>query len=127
MGSIIIRVLVLSLAALGVYKVFPQVSKPVDYYITKPSFQTGFVKPAVNLANKVLPSKLQLPVPTAVMGVSTDASSSSPIKEISDQVAKQAADLAGEQIKQLKISATDSFCKVLIEKIQTECGKSVQP
>lgn len=127
MGNILIRTLIVVLAALGIYKTFPQVSRPVDYYIKNPNFQTGVVRPAINIANRALPSKLQIPTPEAVMGISTDASMSSPLKEVTDQVTKQATDLAGEQIKQIRINATDTFCKVLIEKIQTECGKSVQP
>ena len=127
MGNIIIRTLIIVLAAVGVYKIFPQVAKPVDYYIKNPKFQNSVISPAINVANKVLPSKLQLPTPSAVMGVSTDASMSSPIKDLTDEVSRQAANLAGEQINQLRQSATDTFCKVLIEKIQSECGKSVQP
>ena len=127
MGNILVRALVVILALVGVYKIFPQVQRPVDYYIKNPKFQTGVVVPAVNLANKALPTKLQIPTPSMVMGVSVEATASSPIKEITDEVTRQAADLAGEQINQLKVSATDTFCKVLIEKIQTECGKSVQP
>lgn len=127
MGNIIIRILIVVLAALGIYKTFPQVSKSVDYYIKNPKFQSGVLSPAVGIANKVLPDKLQLPTPSEVMGVSTDASMSSPLKEITDEVTKQASILAGEQIDQIKKSASDTFCKVLIEKIQTECGQSVQP
>lgn len=126
MGSILIRVLIVMLASLGVYKTFPQVSRPIDYYIKNPKFQSDVLSPAVNLANKALPTKLQIPTPALVMGASTDASTSSPIKEITDEVSRQAAEIAGEQIDLIRKSATDNFCKVLIEKIQTECGQTIQ-
>jgi hypothetical protein len=122
MGNIVIRTVIIVLAAIGVYKVFPQVQKPVDYYIKNPKFQNSVVSPAITIANKVLPPKLQLPTPSAVMGISTESSTVSPIKQITDEVGRQAANLANEQIVQIKKSATDNFCKVLMEKIQSECA-----
>lgn len=127
MGNILVRVILVALAFIGIYKTFPQIARPVDYYIQDPKFQSGVVLPAVNLANKALPDKLQIPAPAAVMGTSIDASISSPIKELTDEVSRQAANLAGEQINLIRKSATDAFCKTLIEKIKTECGDPGQP
>ena len=122
MGNIFIRIVLITLASVGVYKTFPQISKPVDYYLKNPKFISNIVHPAVNTANKVLPEKLQIPTPPAIMGVTTDSSTSSPIKELTDEITRQAASVAGEQIEQLKKSASDAFCSALVEKIKTECG-----
>jgi hypothetical protein len=127
MGSIIIRTIIVILAGIGVYKIFPQVQVPVDYYLKNPQFQNSVISPAITMANKVLPAKIQIPTPAAVMGVSVDASAVSPVKQITDEVSKQAANLANEQIIQIKKTATDNFCKVLIEKIQSECGQTPTP
>ncbi len=101
---------------------FPQISGPVDYYIKNPQFQSGVLVPATNLANKVLPDKLQIPTP-AVMGVATEYSGEPPIKAITDEISKQAASLAASQIEQIKKTASDQFCNALLEKIKTECGQ----
>jgi len=103
---------------------FPQVSQPVDYYIKNPKFISGVVDPAIKTANKILPEKLQIPTPPAIMGVATDAdAANSPIKELTTQITRQAASLAGEQINYLKDAAGEAFCSALIEKIQSECGQ----
>lgn len=125
MGGIIARIAIFLLAAIGVYKTFPQVSKPVDYYLKSPQFQNRVVIPAINVANAVLPDKLKVPTPATIMGFSTDYENSSPIQQLTDEITKQATDLAAEQIVQIKKNASDAFCKVLIEKIQTECGFEV--
>lgn len=101
---------------------FPQISNPVDYYIKNPAFQQGVVSPAILTANKILPDKLQIPTPQ-IMGVSTEYSGESPLKQLTDQVTKQASDLAAEQITQIRKTASDQFCQALIEKIKTECGQ----
>jgi hypothetical protein len=100
---------------------FPQVSKAVDYYVKNPSFQNSVVIPAVKTANNILPDKIKIPTPQ-VMGTYTDYSGDSPLKQITDEVTKKAADLANEQIIQIKKSATDQFCSILIEKIKADCG-----
>ena len=125
MGNIIIRIALISLAIVGVYKSFPQISRPVDYYLKNPKFQKGVIQPAISTANKVLPEKLQIPSTSAIMGVATDNDStiSSPIQELTDEISRQAASIAGEQINQLRKSASDAFCSTLIEKIKTECGQ----
>lgn len=122
MNNIIVRIAIIILAVFGVYKMFPQISGPVDYYVKNPSFQNGFVSPAITSMNKVLPDKIQIPTPQ-IMGVQTDSLGDSPIKQITDQVSKQASDLAAQQIIQIKKTAADQFCQVLIEKIKTECGQ----
>ena len=121
MNNIVIRIIIVSLALFGVYKMFPQVSKPVDYYLKNPQFQTSVVKPAVEMANKVLPEKVQIPTPV-IMGVSTEYTQS-PLKSITDEVSQQAASLAASQIEQIKKTASDQFCQALLDKIKTECGK----
>jgi len=121
MNNIFVRIILITLAIFGLYKMFPQISGPVDYYLKNPSFQNSFVIPAVNTANGILPSKLQIPTPQ-VMGTYTDYSGDSPLKQITDEVTKKAADLANEQINQIKKSASDQFCSILIEKIKADCG-----
>lgn len=121
MDNIFVRVLLITLALFGLYKMFPQISKPVDYYIKNPSFQNSFIIPAVNTANAVLPDKIQIPTPQ-VMGTYTDYSTDSPLKQITDEVTKKAADLANEQINEIKKAAADQFCSILIEKIKSDCG-----
>jgi len=108
-------------ALIGVYKIFPQVSKPVDYYIKNPQFQNSVVLPAVQTANKVLPSKIQIPTPQ-IMGSYTENLDTSPIKQITDEVSSKAADLASDQLEQIRKSASDQFCKILLEKVKSDCG-----
>lgn len=124
MNNIFVRLLVITLALVGVYKIFPQISEPVDYYIKNPSFQSGVVLPSVNLANRILPEKLQIPTPdvTDVMGVSTDYVGDSPLRSITDEITRQTASLAAYQIEQIRKTASDQFCSALLEKIKTECG-----
>ena len=122
MNNIFVRITIIALALIGVYKIFPQVSTPVDYYIKNPRFQSGVVLPAVNLANKVLPDKIQIPTPD-VMGVATEYVGDSPLKSITDEITRQTASLAAYQIEQIKKTASDQFCNALLEKIKTECGK----
>ncbi|TRZ53285.1 hypothetical protein D4S03_02045 [bacterium] len=109
------------LALFGLYKLFPQISKPVDYYIKNPSFQNSVVIPVVKTANNILPDKLKIQTPQ-IMGTYTDYSGDSPLKQITDEVTKKAADLANDQINQIKKSAADQFCTILIEKIKSDCG-----
>jgi len=123
MNNIFARILIITLATFGVYKMFPQISRPVDNYIKQPKFQSGVVIPAVNTANKILPDKLQIPTPSQIMGVATDSTDASSIKDLTDEITRQAASLAGEQINQIKKSASDAFCSTLVEKIKSECGQ----
>lgn len=122
MNNIYIRIVILALASFGVYKMFPQISGPVDYYVKNPSFQNSVVIPAVNTANRILPDKIQIPTPK-VMGVTTDYTEQSPIKAITDEISKQAASLAASQVEIIKKTATDQFCSVLLEKIKNDCGQ----
>lgn len=121
MDNIFVRIVIIAFAAIGLYKMFPQIAKPVDYYIKNPTFQKDVLSPAVVTANKILPDKIKIPTPQ-VMGVQTEYQGDSPIKQLTDQVSKQASDLAAEQIKQIKKQAADQFCQALIEKIKTECN-----
>ena len=121
MNNIFVRILLIVLALFGLYKMFPQVSKAVDYYIKNPTFQNSVVIPAVKTANNILPDKIKIPTPQ-VMGSYADYSSASPLKQITDEVSSKAAELATEQINQIKKSASDQFCTILIEKIKTDCG-----
>ncbi len=121
MNNIFIRLILIAFAAFGLYKMFPQISQPVDYYIKNPNFQNSVVSPAVKTINNVLPSKIQLPTPQ-VMGTYTEYSEDSPLKQISDEVTQKAASLANDQINQIKKTASDQFCAILIEKIKTDCG-----
>ncbi len=122
MNNIFIRIGILVLASFGVYKMFPQISGPVDYYVKNPQFQSSVVVPAVNTANRLLPDKIQIPTPN-VMGVATEYSEESPIKAITDEISKQAASLAASQVEMIKKTATDQFCSVLMEKIKKDCGQ----
>jgi hypothetical protein len=121
MNNIFVRIILIVLALFGLYKMFPQISKPVDYYVKNPAFQNSVIVPAVQSANKILPDKIKIPTPQ-VMGTYTDYSGDSPLKQITDEVSKKAADLANEQIIQIKKSASDQFCSILIEKIKSDCG-----
>jgi hypothetical protein len=120
--NIAARIIILVLAAFGVYKMFPQIAEPVDFYIKDPNFQNSAIIPAVRTANKVLPSKLQIPEPD-VLGAQTSAITDSPLKSISDVVTQQVASIAAEQVVNIKKAASDQFCQALIEKIKTECGQ----
>ncbi len=121
MNNIFVRIILIVLALFGVYKMFPQISKPVDYYVKNPSFQNSVVIPAITTANNVLPDKIQIPTPQ-VMGTYTDYTADSPLKQITDEVSSKAAQLATEQINQIKKTASDQFCTILIEKIKADCG-----
>lgn len=121
MNNIFVRILLIVLALFGVYKMFPQISKPIDYYVKNPDFQNSVVLPAINTANNVLPDKIQIPTPQ-VMGTYTDYTADSPLKQITDEVSSKAAQLATDQINQIKKSASDQFCTILIEKIKADCG-----
>jgi restriction endonuclease Mrr len=100
---------------------FPQISKPVDYYIKNPSFQNSVVIPAVQTANNILPDKIKIPTPQ-VMGTYIDYSVDSPLKQITTEVSSKAAELANEQLNQIKKAASDQFCTILLEKIKSDCG-----
>lgn len=121
MNNIFVRIVLIILALFGLYKMFPQISKPVDYYLKNPSFQKSVVVPAITTANNILPDKIKIPTPQ-VMGTSTEYVGESPLKQITDEVSSKAGQIASEQIEQIKKSASDQFCKVLIEKIKTDCG-----
>lgn len=121
MNNIFVRIVLITLAVFGLYKMFPQISQPVDYYVKNAKFQSSVVSPAVNLANSILPSKVQIPTP-AVMGTSTEYVSESPLKQLTDQVSSKAGELATEQLEQIKKTASDQFCKVLLEKVKSDCG-----
>jgi len=101
---------------------FPQISGPADYYLKNPQFQSSVVIPAITTANKALPAKIQIPTPD-VMGVATEYTGEAPLKSITDEISQQAASLAASQIEQIKKSASDQFCQVLLEKIKTECDQ----
>lgn len=121
MNNIFVRILLIVLALFGLYKMFPQVSKAVDFYIKNPKFQESFVAPAIKTANNVLPDKIKIPTPQ-VMGTFTDYSGDSPLKQITDEVSSKAAELATEQLIQIKKAASDQFCTILLEKIKSDCG-----
>jgi len=121
MNNIFVRVLVFMFATFGMYKMFPQISKPVDYYIKNPSFQSGVVSPAVNNVNKLLPEKIQIPTPTVLGAVSSEYTEP-PLKTLTDEISKQVASAAAEQVVNIKKTASDQFCQALLEKIKSECG-----
>lgn len=120
--NIMARLIILVLAAFGVYKMFPRIAEPVDFYIKDPKFQQGAIVPAIRTANKLLPSKMQIPEPN-VLGAETSALTESPLKTITDAVTQQVASVAAEQVVNIKRAASDQFCQALIEKIRTECGQ----
>jgi len=122
MDNIIIRILLISLALFGVYKMFPQISGPVDYYLKNPQFQSGVLVPAVATANKILPDKIQIPTPN-VMGVATEYTGDAPLKTITDEISKQAASVAASLVEKSSKAVSDQFCNALLEKIKTECGQ----
>lgn len=121
MNNIFIRIVLITLSLFGLYKMFPQVSTSVDYYLKNPSFQNSIVIPAVKTANSILPGNIQIPTPK-IMGTYTDYTADPPLKQITDEVSKKATDLANDQINQIKKSAADQFCSILIEKIKSDCG-----
>lgn len=121
MNNIFVRIVLIGFAIFGLYKMFPQISKPVDYYLKNPSFQNSFVNPAIKTANNILPDKIKIPTPQ-VMGTYTDYSGDSPLKQLTDEVASKAAQLATEQLIQIKKAASDQFCSILLEKIKSDCG-----
>ena len=121
MNNIFVRIILIGLALFGLYKMFPQVSKAVDYYVKNPKFQNDYVVPAIKTANNILPDKIKIPTPQ-VMGTYTDYSEDSPLKLITDEVSSKAAELATEQLIQIKKAASDQFCAILLEKIKADCG-----
>jgi hypothetical protein len=124
MNNIFVRIILIVFALFGLYKMFPQVSNFVDYYLKNKNFQASVVTPAINTANSILPSKVQIPTPQ-VMGDSTDSiptTGDSPLKQLTDEVSSQAASLANDQLNQIKKAAASQFCQVLLEKIKTDCG-----
>ena len=121
MNNIFVRIILIALALFGVYKMFPQVSGVVDFYVKNPKFQESYIVPAIKTANNILPDKLSIPTPQ-VMGTYTDYSQDSPLKQITDEVSSKAAELATEQLIQIKKAASDQFCTILLEKIKSDCG-----
>ncbi len=121
MNNIFIRIVIISLALFGVYKMFPQISKPVDYYVKNPQFQSSIIIPAVATANKILPDKIQIPTPK-IMGISTEYTQS-PMASITEEISKQAASVAASLLKESTKAVSDQFCTALLEKIKSECGK----
>jgi len=122
MNNIFIRILLISLALFGVYKIFPQISGPVDYYLKNPQFQASVVVPAINGANKILPDKFQLPS-IKVMGVNTGYTDEPPLKTLTDEISKQAASIAAGLMEKSSKAVSNQFCNALLEKIKTECGQ----
>ena len=122
MNNIFIRILLISLALFGVYKIFPQISGPVDYYLKNPQFQASVVVPVIKGANKILPDKLQLPS-IKVMGVNTGYTDEPPLKTLTDEISKQAASVAAGLVEKSSKAVSDQFCNALLEKIKTECGQ----
>ncbi len=120
--NVLTRFIILILAGFGVYKMFPQVSTPVDYYVKNPEFQKGVLVPAVKTANKILPSKLQIAEPL-VLGVETTSYAESPLKSLSDEVGKKVASAAAEQVVVIKNAAANQVCQALLEKLKSECGQ----
>jgi|SRR3989339_165457 len=121
MNNIFMRIVIVSLALFGVYKMFPQISQPVDYYVKNPQFQTSVIVPAVGLANKVLPDKIQIPTPK-IMGVTTEYTQS-PISSITEEISRQAASVAASLVEKSSKAVSEQFCNALLEKIKSECGK----
>lgn len=121
MNNLLTRIVVLSLAGFGVYKMFPQVSEPVDYYVKNPQFQQGVIVPAIKTANKILPSKLQMTEPE-VLGTETTSFTESPLKSVTDEIGKQVASVAAEQVVVIKNAAANQVCQALLQKLQSECG-----
>lgn len=119
--NLVTRTLILILAGFGVYKMFPQVSGPVDYYVKNPQFQEGIVLPAVQTANSILPSKLQIPEPD-VLGAQTSTFAESPLKTLTDEVGKKVASAAADQVVVIKNAASNQVCQALLEKLKSECG-----
>jgi len=120
MNNIFVRIILIVLALFGLYKMFPQISNTVDYYIKNPKFQESYVVPAITTTNNILPDKIKIPTPQ-VMSAFTDYSSDSPLKQITDEVSSKAAELATEQLLQIKKAASDQFCAILLEKIKSDC------
>ena len=118
----IIRLTLVIAASLGIYQFVPAVHTTVNSLATNPKLQSQIVLPVAKIANKILPSKLQIPT-SAVMGASTDSSDSGAMGDISKEIKNKASQLAEEQIKQIKKAAGDQFCQILIERIKTECGQ----
>lgn len=122
MNNIVVRLLVLVLAGFGTYKMFPQVSGPVDYYLKNPQFQQGAILPAIKTANKLLPTKFQIAEP-AVLGTAATSYTESPLKTITDEIGSRVASIAAEQVVNIKKSASDQVCQALLEKLKSECGQ----
>ncbi len=122
MNNLIARFFILVLAGFGVYKMFPQVGGAVDYYVKNPQFQQGAVIPVIKTANKILPSKLQIQEPQ-VLGTETSSFTESPLKSVTDEIGKQVASIAAEQVVNIKKSAQDQVCQALLEKLKSECGQ----
>lgn len=122
MNNLAIRLVVLSLAGFGTYKMFPQVSGTVDYYIKNPNFQQGAIIPAIKTANKLLPTKLQISEPN-VLGAETTSTAASPLKSVTDEISSQVASIAAQQVVNIKKTAQDQVCQALLEKLKSECGQ----
>jgi len=120
--NLVTRTLILILAGFGVYKMFPQVAGPVDYYVKNPKFLEGVIRPVVQTANSVLPSKLQIPE-SDVLGAQTTTYAESPLKTITDEVGKKVASAAADQVVVIKNAATNQVCEALLQKLQSECGQ----
>lgn len=120
--NLVTRTIILILAGFGVYKMFPQVQAPVDYYVKNPQFQEGVVLPAISTANSILPSKLQIPEPE-VLGTETSAYTDSPLKVLTGEVGQKVASVAAEQVVVIKNAAQNQVCQALLQKLQSECGQ----
>lgn len=116
------RAIILFLASFGVYKMFPQIAEPVDYYVKNPQFQEQVVLPIIEKTNAALPSKIQIPTPV-VLGSETSAYDESPIKKITEDVGQKVASMAAEQVVVIKNAAQNQVCQALLEKLQSECGQ----
>lgn len=137
MFASIARLALLAIIALGAWKFYPRLKPAIQPILANPkTLGAEIIDPAIRTINKILPDKIQIPVPTnsdrppeakdgAVDGASTSSpnSSNNPnLTNIVDQVKQKAGEIAQDQIDAAKKEAGKAFCQVLIEKVKTECG-----
>ena len=57
-----------------------------------------------------------------VLGTETTSFTESPLKSVTDEIGKQVASVAAEQVVVIKNAAANQVCQALLQKLQSECG-----
>lgn len=124
----LLRIAFFAALGFGAYKLYPQYQPMVQKQLENPAILGANVAPVIDKINDLLPENLQIPTPTPsgtsgdVKGEATTITPPPIIQKVIEEVKIKTNEIAQEQLDQIKKEAGQQFCRVLIEKIETECA-----